>query len=247
MHETDDQIDRGSRAEREAALHRWGLLVSDALASGTSSDPLLRTLAWTVRRHPALRSRINAFLDGAAREVAWEQFSSEAEVGQYIKEYSLPALMLSMGLLAPQGEPEAAEFERACLALITAWQRLDFLEDLPGDVREGRVGISHQLLARHGLTVHDLHPELADTEPFGQLVVSEVDAAVVLLKAAWPIATLAAGPHRPFLRAVLRVQELRAAAVRKAGVSLLSSPSGPSKVRSVAALLLELGRRRLIR
>ncbi|MFD4314924.1 squalene/phytoene synthase family protein [Streptomyces sp. NPDC058548] len=242
MHETDDQIDRGDRPEREAALQRWRLLVREALASGTSSNPMVQTLAWTVRRHPVLRGRIDAFLDGAAQEVAWERFSSEAEVEQYIEEYSLPALMLSMGLLTPQGEAAAAEFERACLALITAWQRLDFLEDLAGDVQEGRVGISDQLLTEHGLTVQDLHPGAASAEPLAKLIAGQVAAADVLLKQSQPLVSLAAGPHRPFLRAVLRVQQLRSAAVRKAGASLVARPGGPSKVRCGAVLVQELMR-----
>ncbi|MEU2119596.1 hypothetical protein ABZ567_29060 [Streptomyces sp. NPDC016459] len=74
-----------------------------------------------IRRHPALRERVGAFLDGAVHEVAWERFGSEAEVEQY----SLPALMLSMTLLAPPGEAASAGFERACLALIAGRQRLD--------------------------------------------------------------------------------------------------------------------------
>ncbi|MFC8587107.1 squalene/phytoene synthase family protein [Streptomyces sp. NPDC057217] len=243
MHETDDRIDRGALPEREEALRRWRALADEALASGTSPHPVLRALGWTAARHPVLRGRVRAFLDGAVQEVAWERFGTEAEVERYVEGYSLPALMLSMGLLAPGDGAEAVAFERGCLALITAMQRLDFLEDLAQDVEEGRVGVSDEALARHGLTVRDLRPGTARADGVAALVAAQADVAAAFLEEARPIAGLAAGAHRPFLRAVLGVQELRAAAVRKAGASLVSRPCGPSPAGCAAVLLRELARR----
>ncbi|MFF4868233.1 squalene/phytoene synthase family protein [Streptomyces sp. SID5770] len=243
MHETDDRIDRGALPEREEALRRWRALTDGALASGTSPHPVLRALAWTVARHPVLRGRVRAFLDGAVQEVAWERFGTEAEVERYVEGYSLPALMLSMGLLAPGDGAEADAFERACLALITAMQRLDFLEDLAQDVGEGRIGVSDEALARHGLTVRDLRPDTARADGVAALVAGQTAVAAAFLEEARPVVGLAAGAHRPFLRAVLGVQELRAAAVRKAGASLVSRPCGPPPAGCAAVLLRELVRR----
>ncbi|MFB7512962.1 squalene/phytoene synthase family protein [Streptomyces sp. NPDC056144] len=238
MHETDDRIDRGQRAERETALRRWRDLTDDALATGdAAAQPVLRTLSGTVRRHPVLRGRIDAFLAGAAQEVAWERFGSEADLTEYIEGYSLPALMLSMCLLAPDGEAEAAEFERACLALMTAMQRIDFLEDLAQDVEEGRAGISDEALARHGLTAADLRPEAAGTAPVAALVAAQARTTAASLGAARPVVGLADASYRPFLRAVVQVQEARAAAVRKAGASLVARPCGPSPLRCGGVLL----------
>ncbi|WP_314621276.1 squalene/phytoene synthase family protein [Streptomyces stackebrandtii] len=243
MHETDDRIDRGQRVEREEALWRWRELTAEALAAGGGAQPVLRTLSWTVRRHPVLRGRIDAFLAGAAQEVAWERFGSEAEVGRYIEAYSLSALMLSMCLLAPDGAAAAADFERVCLALMTAMQRIDFLEDLAQDVEEGRVGISEEALARHGLTAGDLRPEAAGTAPVAALVAAQAVTAAVSLGAARSIVGLVAAPYRPFLRAVVQVQEARAAAVRKAGASVVARPCGPSPLRCGGVLLREVVRR----
>lgn len=102
--------------------------------------------------------------------------------------------MLSMCLLAPDGTTAAAGFERACLALITAMQRLDFLEDLAQDAEEGRVGISNEVLARHGLTAKDLRPEAAGTVPVAELIAAQAGTAAVSLAAAQPIVGLAAAP-----------------------------------------------------
>ncbi|MFE5730949.1 phytoene/squalene synthase family protein [Streptomyces sp. NPDC056528] len=243
MHETDDRIDRGDPPEREEALRRWRTLTAEALATGASPHPVLRTLAWTVDRRPVLHERVRTFLDGAALEVAWERFGTEEDVERYVEEYSLPALMLSMCLLAPDGEAPSAAFERGCLALITAMQRLDFLEDLAQDVREGRIGISDQALARHGLTPRDLHARTPRAARVAELVAAQRDVAAASLEAARPLVDLADAAHRPFLRAVLRVQELRVAAVRKAGASLVARSCGPSPAGCGAVLLRELLRR----
>ncbi|MFC8981171.1 squalene/phytoene synthase family protein [Streptomyces sp. NPDC057411] len=240
MHETDDRIDRGTRQERGEALERWRLLVGEALASGASSHPVVQTLAWAVRRNPVLGERVDAFLAGAAREVEWERFATEADVERYVEEYSLPALMLSMCLLAPDGAGAAAEFERGCLALITAMQRLDFLEDLAEDVREGRTGLSDEALARHGLTREDLRPPASATDRVAALVAAQTETAAASLSRSRLIVDVAAAAYRPFLRAVLKVQKARAAAVRKAGASLVTRPSGPSPVRCVGVLLRQL-------
>ncbi|GAA3081972.1 hypothetical protein GCM10017562_59170 [Streptomyces roseofulvus] len=240
MHETDDRIDRGHRREREAALRQWRTLTSEALAHGTSPQPVLQVLAWTVGRHPALRRRVVAFLAGAVQEVAWSRFSSEAEVGRYIEEYSLPALMLSMSLLSPDGAAAAAEFERGCLALITAMQRLDFLEDMSEDIQEGRLGLSDEALARHGLSSNDLRPERAAEPEVAALIAAQAHAADIALREAQSIMDLVSPEYRPFLRAVLRVQEVRSAAVHKAGASLVARPCGPSPVLCGVIVLREL-------
>ncbi|MGW1513527.1 phytoene/squalene synthase family protein [Streptomyces sp. NPDC002394] len=242
MHETDDRIDRGSLPEREEALQRWQALVDEALSTGTSSQPVLQTLARSVQRYPALRARVQAFLGGAAQEAAWEHFGTEADVEQYIEGYSLPALMLSMGLLAPDGAAASDEFERACLALITAMQRIDFLEDLAQDLQEGRIGISDQALTEQGLTARDLRAGAPEADRVAQLITRQTDVAAASLEAAQPIVGLTARAHRPFLRAVLRVQQLRSAAVRKAGAALVARPCSPSPVRCAAVLFQELVR-----
>ncbi|MFH8259235.1 squalene/phytoene synthase family protein [Streptomyces roseolus] len=64
MHDTDDRIDHGSRRDREKALQAWRLLVDESLASGRPPHPVLRTLPWAAQRHPVLRDRVQAFLDG---------------------------------------------------------------------------------------------------------------------------------------------------------------------------------------
>ncbi|MFE0734674.1 squalene/phytoene synthase family protein [Streptomyces sp. NPDC058855] len=245
MHATDDRIDRGPRAGREAALRAWRRQVHSALESGTSPVPGLRILAHTVGRHPALRGRVAAFLDGAEAEVGWERFGSEADVDRYVREYSLPALMLSMGLLAPAGDD--GSFEEACLALITAMQRLDFLEDLAEDLAEGRIGLSDEALAAHGLSADVLRTGKAPAGQVSALITSRADVAARALAAARPLTARADRPARPFVRALLDVQKLRLAAVRRAGTTLTTRTCGPSPAACGAVLLRELLGRRAAR
>ncbi|MEU2235603.1 squalene/phytoene synthase family protein [Streptomyces vietnamensis] len=134
----------------------------------------------------------------------------------------------------------AVESERACLALITTVQRLDFLEDFAQDAEEGRTGTSDETLARHGLTTKDLRPEAAGTAPVAELIAAQASTAAASLAAAQPIIGLAAAPYRPFLQAVLQVQETREAAARKAGAPLVPRPCRPSPLRCGAALLRKI-------
>ncbi|MER8046152.1 squalene/phytoene synthase family protein [Streptomyces sp. NPDC094032] len=244
MHETDDRIDRGPRADREEALRQWRHLVEEALDGGRPALPVLRTLAHAVARHPALRDRVKAFLDGAELEVSWDRFASETDLERYIEGYSLPALMLSMSLLSPATEPASTRFEDGCLALISAMQRLDFLEDIAEDAEEGRVGVPTSALDRYGLVIRN--GRLSEPRPgaFKALVTDQTDRAARSLTAARHLVDLAAHPDRPFLRAFLRVQHLRLTAVRKAGPTLMTHPCGPSRLHSCAVLLQESTRRR---
>lgn len=243
MHETDDRIDRGPLTTREAALRQWRHLVEEALVSGRSTLPVLQNLAHAVKRHPALWERITAFLDGAELEVAWEQFGSVKELEEYIAGYSLPALMLSMSLLSPAAEPASARFEDGCLALITAMQRLDFLEDLAEDAEEGRIGIPTTTLERYGLAVVDGRLLGPDAAAVAELVAAEADVAADALACAGQLLPLAARPVHPFLHALLRVQQVRLTAVREAGGTLATRPCGPSAIRCCTILLQELLRR----
>ncbi|MEU8762284.1 squalene/phytoene synthase family protein [Streptomyces sp. NPDC048659] len=221
MHDTDDRIDRGTPEERAAALTAWDGLVRKALAEGDSDLPVLRSLAHTAEHHPALRGHVDDFMRGCAREVAWRTIADDEELRLYVREYSLPALLLTAGLLAPEDAPTRAAFTEGCHLLIRSMQRVDFLEDLAEDVRAGRPGVPADAVARHGADLTRPGPGLA------ALVAEQADRAAADLAAAAPLPTLVAPPYRPFVRALVGVQRLRLDAVRHAGASLSLRPSGP--------------------
>ncbi|MFE6710666.1 phytoene/squalene synthase family protein [Streptomyces sp. NPDC057695] len=237
MHDTDDRIDRGTPDERAAALTEWDGLVRKSLAEGDSALPVLRCLARTAESHPGIRAHVEDFLRGCEREVAWRTIADDEELGRYVREYSLPALMLTACLLAPEDAATRTAFTEGCHLLMRAMQRIDFLEDLPEDVRGGRHGIPLDAMARHGADVTVPGPAL------GRLVEDQADRAAADLTAATPLPSLVAPPYRPFVRALVGVQRLRLDGVRRAGASLATRTSGPSAPAAALLLLREAARR----
>ncbi|MEU7281531.1 squalene/phytoene synthase family protein [Streptomyces sp. NPDC045431] len=244
MHETDDRVDRGEAAERSAALVEWTGLVEKACTTGDSDLPVLRVLAHTVERHPDMRARVGDFLDGAAWEVAWEEFATEAEFDRYVTGYSLPAFMLLAGFLAPSGSPASEDFTHCCERLISAMQRLDFLEDLAEDLRAGRLGIPMEALDGCGVSRADLLPGRPRSPAVTCLVRTQADVAAAALHAAMPLEHGVRPAGRPFVRALIGVQRLRLEAVRSVGAGLIERSSGPSALGSLGLLARETAARR---
>ncbi|MEU0403932.1 squalene/phytoene synthase family protein [Streptomyces sp. NPDC006197] len=236
MHDTDDRIDHGTRDERAAALAEWDGLVRKAFAEGDSGPPVLRCLVRTSERHPDVRTYVEEFLRGCEREVAWRTIADDEELERYVREYSLPALMLTACLFAPGGGAARAAFTDGCHRLIRAMQRIDFLEDLPEDVRAGRVGVPADAVARHGADL--TRPGAA----LGRLVEEQADRAAADL-AAVSLAGVVAPSYRPFVRALVGVQHLRLDAMRRAGASLATRTSGPPASAAAVLLLRETAAR----
>ncbi|MGW2017649.1 squalene/phytoene synthase family protein [Streptomyces sp. NPDC001927] len=233
MHDTDDRIDRGAVDERAAALVEWDGLVRKAFAEGDSALPVLRCLVRTAERHPDVRVYVEGFLQGCEREVAWRAIADEEELEEYVREYSLPALMLTACLLAPADASARAVFTDGCHRLIRAMQRIDFLEDLAEDVAAGRPGVPADAVARHGADLS--RPGVA----LDRLVSEQADRAAADLAAAGPLMGVVDATYRPFVRALVGVQRLRLDAVRRAGASLAARGSGPSARAAVVLLLRE--------
>lgn len=246
MHETDERIDVGDPHVRKDALSSWDREVRAALdavpvpAPG-SEHALLQALADTVRRHPHLAARVHEFLAGAPVEANWTGFDTEADYQAYIDSYSLPALMLTASLIAPAQQAGVdGPFRAGCRALIEAWQRADFLADLCEDAEEGRIGIPREDLATHGLALQDLRNKSEACVPaLGRLVNAQADLAEAALSASRGLPDLAEAPYRPFLRALLSVQELQLQAVRRKGGSLLHGGTRPPTASALRVLARE--------
>ncbi|PKV77055.1 squalene/phytoene synthase [Streptomyces sp. TLI_146] len=198
---------------------------------------MLAALRHTASAHPRLRPHIGAYLLGGELEARWTGFATEVDFRAYVDTYALPAFMVIASLLTPPGETEA--FEAGCRAFILGGQRLDFLEDLAEDLRSGRLGISEEALADCGLTRDGLldrpDPALVRTLVRHQAARIRPD-----LKAATRLEHLALPPHRPFLRALVRLQSARLAAAESHGPKLLESPPGAPLGRAATILLRAL-------
>lgn len=239
MHATDELIDAGEVSARQAALRHWDEETTAALhGSGPPAQPTLLALYDTARRHPHMAARVRAFLDGATVEATWTGFDSEADFQAYVDSYSLPALMLITSLITPVPDAGADEpFVRGCRALIEGWQRCDFLADLSEDADKGRIGIPQDELARHGLKFEDLRSKTEACVPaLEDLVRAQTDRAEAALAECRVLPSLVAAEHRPFLEALIAIQELRLQAVQREGGGLLHRGAGPAGLAALGVL-----------
>ncbi|MGW1002143.1 squalene/phytoene synthase family protein [Streptomyces sp. NPDC001118] len=250
MHATDELIDTGAVDARHAALRSWDAETTAALKGGEPpAHGTLQVLWDTTRRHPHMAARVRTFLDGCPLEASWTGFDTEGDFQAYVDRYSLPGLMLFLSYMAPDPDAGADDpFVRACRALHTGWQRCDALADLAEDVDNGRIGIPQEELARHDLTFEDLRSKSEACVPaLERLVRARTDRAEAELAKCRVLPSLVAAEQRPFLDALIAVQELRLAAVRRAGGGLLHREAGPAGLATVRVLARQYRRARIQR
>ncbi|MGW6527539.1 phytoene/squalene synthase family protein [Streptomyces venezuelae] len=241
MHHTDNLLDGdGSLRERSTAYERWAGQVCEALASGRSDHDVLRPVLHACAARPRLAERIEAFLEGAAVELDFAGFGTEADYQRYVDAWSLPAFMLPADVLAPTREP--AGFRDACRAFIDGSQRLDFVNDLADDLRAGRLTLPRDVLDRHGVTRADLVERRA-TAGVRELIARQLDDARASLRAAHALVGHLPAAHRAFGRALIGMEEATADAARAKGAGLLVSSARPAVPTAVRLLVREYRKR----
>ncbi|QSY48828.1 MULTISPECIES: phytoene/squalene synthase family protein [Streptomyces] len=228
MHHTDTLLDQGSdaaAASGEDACAAWEKEVRDALATGDSEHPVLRPLLHTLTRHPRLRSHVEDFLAGAPVDRDFSGFADEAGYQRYVDAYSLPAFMLIACLLV-EPDADATAVRELCRAYIDGSQRLDFVNDLAEDLRDGRLTIPEETLTRHGVTRADLE-QGRDTPGTRELIRTLLGQARRDLLAARGLPGLAPPAHRAFVRAVITLEVLTADAALAKGPALSHGSARP--------------------
>ncbi|MFD9123797.1 squalene/phytoene synthase family protein [Kitasatospora sp. NPDC059571] len=244
MHRTDSLLDSGPPADRRAAYARWEQEVRDGLTTGGTDDPELRPLLNTVAAHPALRDRALEHLAGAAADLDFAGFVTEADYRRYVDDYSLPAFMVIATLLGPDGDQTA--YRTACRTFIDASQRLDFVSDLAEDLADGRLTIPEQVLDRHGVTRTDLE-QARNLPAVRSLITEQLDRVDRTLAEARAVVGLVPPAHRPMVRCMIGLDELTSAAARADVPALLHRSAGPAKPAALRLLGREYLRARRLR
>ncbi|MBF6046631.1 phytoene/squalene synthetase [Streptomyces sp. NRRL B-1677] len=249
MHHTDTLLDQGAAEAGNAAAEdaaAWEKEVADALASGESGHPVLRALLHTVSVHPRMKGHIEEFLAGASLDRDFTGFADEAGYQRYVDAYALPAFMLvACLLLAPDtgaGTDGAAGSRALCRAYIDGSQRLDFVNDLAEDLRDGRLALPAEALERHGVSRADLERG-RDTPGTRALLAASLDRARRDLLASRRLPGFAPPAHRAFIRAFVSLEVLTADAALRKGVALFGGPARPAVPAALGVLLREYGRR----
>ncbi|MFY4720706.1 squalene/phytoene synthase family protein [Streptomyces sp. LaBMicrA B280] len=233
MHHGDNLLDTGPLAQRAAAWSSWERQVRDALRTGTSDSPVLRTLIHTVSAHPRLHGIVDGYLATATAELHFTGFATEADYQAYVDAYSYPAFMLVAGLLAP--EADDVPYRAACRTFIEGSQRLDFVNDLAEDIREGRTGIPVEAMERCGVTMDALKSGVGGP-PLSRLIADQVAAAQTSLSAARPLHTLASPGGRRLAGALVEIELLTAQAVLAKGPEILRGSANPPLAKALRVL-----------
>ncbi|WP_369392561.1 phytoene/squalene synthase family protein [Streptomyces sp. CG1] len=234
MHHGDNLLDTGPLPQREAAWAGWEQRVREALKTGTSDTPLLRALVHTVAARPRLRETVEAYLETATAELHFTGFATEADYQAYVDAYSFPAFMLVADLLGPQDDDR--RYRAACRTFIDGSQRLDFVNDLAEDLREGHVGIPVAALERFSLGAAELAAGRSGAG-LDALVADQVSAARASLTAARELPTLIPAPGRRLVRALVEIELLTADAVQARGAGVLRGSVSPPPARALRVLV----------
>ncbi|MFD8811711.1 squalene/phytoene synthase family protein [Streptomyces sp. NPDC059627] len=235
MHHGDVLLDSGPEPERAGAWAAWERRVRTALKTGTSDDPLIRTLLHTVSSFPRHREVVESYLATAAAELEFDGFATEADYQAYVDAYSLPAFLPIAGLLGPESDTDG-RFRASCRTLIDGSQRLDFVNDLAEDLREGHPGIPAETLKRFSVTVEDLEAGRA-SDGLRSLVEHEVETARTDLRSGREVLALMPAPHRPLVSALIEIELMTAEAVLARGTGVLRGSASPSLAGTLRLLL----------
>ncbi|WP_338933072.1 squalene/phytoene synthase family protein [Streptomyces netropsis] len=242
MHHTDTLLDAspgGTRTEDSCIV--WEKRVREGLATGNSGDPVLRPLLHTVSVHPRLRGHVEDFLAGAPVDRDFTGFSDEADYQRYVDAYSLPAFMLiACLLLSPDADADLSH--GLCRAYIDGSQRLDFVNDLAEDLRDGRLTLPDDALAHHGVSRADLEQGRESPEVRALIEALLAQARRDLLTSR-RLPDLAPPAHRAFTRAVIALEVLTADAAAAKGTGVLRDAARPSVPAAVGVLVREYRRR----
>ncbi|EYT82163.1 hypothetical protein CF54_15025 [Streptomyces sp. Tu 6176] len=241
MHHGDDLLDTGPEPLRAKAWEEFRRHVREALASGRSTDPMIRALMHTIGAHPRLRDVVEAYLSTADAELEFTGFADEADYQVYLDAYSMPAFLLVGILLAPEGDD--GPYRTACRTLIDGTQRLDFVNDLAEDAREGRTGVPARTLERFSVTARDIAAGRA-SPGVGALVRHQIEAARADLLTARELPALTSSPYSALIVALIDIELLTADAALARGTGLLH---GSAKPPVAGALRVLLGARRRAR
>lgn len=137
-------IPPGDPAERLAAFRGR---FAEALASGTSTDPVLAAVADSIRRRGTDPECFDRFFDAMALDLTRTSWATWAELRDGYMEGSAAVIG---EMMLPVLEPYSADAKAPARSLGLAFQLTNFLRDVGEDLDRGRVYLPADDLARHG-------------------------------------------------------------------------------------------------
>ncbi|WP_181010919.1 squalene/phytoene synthase family protein [Streptomyces sp. SM13] len=220
---TDDAADSGPTAEhRRAALSGWSQRTLTALQTQQADSPLLRALLHTLSSREVAPQAVVDVLVGMGRHQHTAGFRNEAAYQQFISDVTLPGTLLTW---APIDAEALQRGPGAWRSLADAIQRLDFLDDLPQDLADGRPMLIHEDLAAYGIDYACLG-DASDTDALRAFVQYTCSRISTSLHDARGIIPSTHPSNRRFLKAILISLMARGRSVGRKGAAITCSSSG---------------------
>ncbi|MGI5346657.1 squalene/phytoene synthase family protein [Streptomyces sp. CA-250714] len=150
----DSLADAPAHQRDPAPLHAWNEQIRQGLRTGQADQPFLRAFLHTVAARGLSHSDVHVLLVGQAQQLAYTEYPTEGDYGNYIERINMPFTRLIHGAVLP-GIPQPPAF--AARAHAEAIQRTDDLADLAKDLRHsGKLTLPLTDLAHFGVTRTDL-------------------------------------------------------------------------------------------
>jgi phytoene synthase len=165
----DEFVDSLTDPDPQALLD-WGAAFLDALAQGSTTDPVGSAMLHTMRRWQLPRAHVEAFLESMRMDITVTGYATYADLEHYM--YGSAAVI---GLqMLPILEPVAPEAGARARALGEAFQMSNFIRDVGEDLRRGRVYLPQEDLDAFGVTRETLGAGVV-TAPVRELLKFEIE------------------------------------------------------------------------
>ncbi|MFO1318785.1 MAG: squalene synthase HpnC [Burkholderiales bacterium] len=188
--EADDIADEGdvSPAERLAGLHERVLELDRIERAEPPLTPLFDRLSVHIRAHRLPIGPFRDLLDAFKQDVTKHRYADFGEVMSYCRRSANPVGRLLLHLFGETHPRALALSDGICSSL----QLVNFLQDIAGDYRRGRIYLPLDELARHGLD----ESAIAAGEPtaaWSQLMREQIGRARRILMAGAPLGRVLKG------------------------------------------------------
>ena len=156
----DDLSSTLTDVEKAEALHTWGQDFLSRYESGTSDDPVCRSVLDTVRRWNIPQAHFEAFLHSMTMDLTVNHYNTYDDLYEYV--YGSAAVI---GLqMVPILEPTSSAAYEHATQLGVAFQLANFIRDVSEDLDRGRVYLPLTELAQFNVTRETLEKRKATSD-----------------------------------------------------------------------------------
>jgi phytoene synthase len=230
----DDIVDDAADpAAARVALEAFAADLSAALAGNGSSEPVIRAVVDTARRHAVPPQSLVDILDGVRMDLDRSSYESFADLEGYC---SRVAGAVGIASIHVWGFRQPRETLPAAHACGLAFQLTNILRDIPEDLARGRIYLPLADLRDCGCDPDDLHAGRIGPE-FARLAAVSADRAEDAFRRAETLDRTLSTDGRIVFRAMLGGYRTMFAAVRRAGTGIFTSRVRPRGPRLAAAAL----------